>query len=104
LNHYRNIAKETKLGIMVYNNFFASQVDIPIETMAKLAEIPNIVALKECTPIISKFIRIITALGDKISIINGSGTAHEPACASVGAKGFVSGEANFIPKTSLEVY
>jgi 4-hydroxy-tetrahydrodipicolinate synthase len=104
LNHYKNIAKETKLGIMVYNNFFASQMDIPVETMVKLAEIPNIVALKECTPIIPKFIRMMTALGDKISIVNGSGTAHEPACSSVGARGFVSGEANFIPKTSVEIY
>jgi len=104
LNHYRNIARETKLGIMLYNNFFASQVDIPVATMVKLADIPNVVSLKECTPSIPKFISMMTALGDKISIVNGSGTAHEPACAAVGSRGFVSGEANVIPRTSLEIY
>jgi len=104
LNHYETIAKETDLGIMVYNNWFASQLDIPIESMVKLAEIPNIVALKECTPNIHKFIGMINALGDTITIVNGSGTAYEPACSAVGSRGFVSGEANFIPKTSVEIY
>ncbi len=104
LNHYKTIARETNLGIIVYNNWFASQFDIPVETMTKLAEIPNVVALKECTPNIPKFIRMMTALGDKISIVNGSGTAHEPACSVVGSRGFISGEANFIPRTSVEIY
>ena len=104
LNHYKTICKETDLGIMVYNNWFATQVDISIETMSKLAELPNIVALKENTPYIEKFHKIVDTLGNKIAIVNGAGEQHEPYIFLMGAKGFVTGLANFIPKTLLKIY
>ena len=105
ITHYKAVAKETNLGIMVYNNWFASQIDIPVETMVKLVEeVPNIVALKDNSVIISKLARMIKVLGDKISIVNGNGEPHEPYAALMGAKGFVTGEACLIPKTLLEIY
>jgi 4-hydroxy-tetrahydrodipicolinate synthase len=105
LNHYKAIAKETKLGIMVYNNWFASQLDIPIETMVRLVdEVPNIVALKDNSPYISKLSKMIEVLGDRISIVNGSGEPHEPYASLMGARGFVTGEACLIPKTCLSIY
>lgn len=104
LNHYKTICKETDLGIMVYNNWFATQIDVSIETMSKLAELPNIVALKENTPYIEKFHKIVDALGNKIAIVNGAGEPHEPYASLMGAQGFVTGLANFIPKTLLKIY
>jgi 4-hydroxy-tetrahydrodipicolinate synthase len=105
LTHYKAIAKETSLGIMVYNNWFASQLDIPIETMVKLVdEVPNIVALKDNSPYIDKLSRMIQTLGDRISIVNGAGEPHEPYASLMGARGFVTGEACLIPKTCLSIY
>ncbi|MGB9857430.1 MAG: dihydrodipicolinate synthase family protein [Dictyoglomaceae bacterium] len=105
LAHYKAIAKETSLGIMVYNNWFASQLDIPVDLMAKLVdEVPNIVALKDNCNIISKLAQMIEALGDRISIVNGSGEPHEPYAALMGARGFVTGEACVIPKTCVAIY
>jgi len=105
LTHYKEIAKETKLGIMVYNNWFASQFDIPIDTLVKLVdEVPQIVALKDNTPYIEKFARTVKVLGRKISVLNGAGEPHEPYTSQMGAKGFVTGEACLIPKTCLKIY
>lgn len=105
LTHYKAIAEETSLGIMVYNNWFASQFDIPVRTMAKLVEeVPNIVALKENTPFIAKFAEMVRVLGDRIAIINGAGEPHEPYAALMSAKGFVSGIACIIPRTCLSIY
>lgn len=105
LNHYKAIAKETNLGIMVYNNWFASQLDIPIETMVKLVdEVPNIVALKDNCPYIAKLAKMIEVLGDRISIVNGSGEPHEPYASLMGTRGFVTGEACLVPKTCLSIY
>jgi len=105
LTHFKAIAKETKMGIMVYNNWFASQLDIPVDTMVKLVkEVPHIVALKDNSIIVSKLARMIKVLGDKIAVVNGSGQAHEPYAALMGAKGWVTGEASLIPKTCLEMY
>ncbi|MCD6545445.1 MAG: dihydrodipicolinate synthase family protein [Thermotogae bacterium] len=105
LTHYKAIAKETELGIMVYNNWFASQLDIPLETLIKLTnEVPQIVALKDNTPYIEKFKKTVEALGDKITILNGAGEPHEPYTAQMGAKGFVTGEACIIPQTCVNIY
>jgi len=105
LAHYKAIAEETGLGIMVYNNCFASQLDIPVDVMARLVEeVPTIVALKENTPFIAKFAEMVRVLGDKIVIVNGAGEPHEPYAALMGAKGFVSGIACAVPKLSLSIY
>ena len=105
LNHYKAIARETELGIMVYNNWFASQLDIPVETMVRLVdEVPNIVALKDNSPYISKLAKMIETLGERISIVNGAGEPHEPYASLMGSRGFVTGEACIIPKTCLSIY
>jgi len=105
LTHYKAIAEETGLGIIVYNNWFASQLDIPVDVMVRLVEeVPTIVALKENTPSIAKFAEMVRVLGDKIVIVNGTGEPHEPYAALMGAKGFVSGIACVVPKVSLSIY
>lgn len=105
LNHYKAIARETELGIMVYNNWFASQLDVPVETMVRLVdEVPNIVALKDNSPYISKLAKMIETLGERISIVNGTGEPHEPYASLMGSRGFVTGEACIIPKTCLSIY
>jgi len=105
LNHFRAIAKATNMGIMVYNNWFASQLDIPVETMVKLVnEIPNVIALKDNTPYITKMAQMVQAVGDKISVIDGAGEPQEPYAALIGTRGFVTGEACVIPQTCLSIY
>lgn len=104
LAHFSAVAEATELGIMVYNNWFATQVDIPLKTMIQLAELPNLVALKENTLNMTKFINTVDAVGEKMTIFNGMGLSREPACAFVGAKGFVAGIANLLPKTNVDIY
>lgn len=105
LNHFKAVAQESGLGIMVYNNWFASQWDIPVETVEKLVEeVPSVVALKENTPFIAKFAEMARKLGGRIAIINGAGEPHEPYAGLMGARGFVSGIACVIPQTCLAIY
>ena len=47
--HYKKIAEEAKFPIMLYNVPSRTGVNIESETVAKLAEIPEIVAIKEAT-------------------------------------------------------
>ncbi|MCD6406711.1 4-hydroxy-tetrahydrodipicolinate synthase [Candidatus Aerophobetes bacterium] len=103
IEHYKTIAKATKLGITVYNNHFASQVDIPLSVLKKLIEIDNIVGFKENTPLISKLIQVVKEIGDKVNVINGSGERNEPFASFIGVKGVVSALANFAPKTALSM-
>ncbi|MBC7190392.1 4-hydroxy-tetrahydrodipicolinate synthase [Candidatus Aerophobetes bacterium] len=104
IEHYKTIAKATKLGITVYNNYFASQVDIPLSVLKKLVQIDNIVGIKENTPLISKLIQVIKEIGNNVNIINGSGERNEPFSSFIGVKGVVSALANFAPKIALHMY
>jgi len=104
LRHYEAIAKEIDIGIMVYNNWFVTQTDISVQTLERLAEIPNIVGIKENSIVMEKIEDVYYRLGDKINVISGNGDLHEPFLGYMGLPGFVSAFANFIPEKLLEIY
>ena len=104
LRHYREVAKEVAAGIFVYNRCLSNVVDLPVSTLRKLAEMNQVVAVKEETPIFSKFDRTIKELSGKISCINGQGEVYEPYTLLMGSDGFLSCPANFIPSLSLKLF
>lgn len=95
--HYRKIAQEAKFPVMLYNVPGRTGVNIEAETVARLAEIPEIVAIKEATGSIEQMIRIQELCGDKIEILSGEDHLILPML-SIGAKGVVSVVANIMPQ------
>lgn len=49
VDHFKALADTTNIGIMIYNNPKVSGLDMPVPLLERLAEIDNIVALKETT-------------------------------------------------------
>lgn len=101
--HYKKIAEAVDIGVMIYNNPSVSKVYVRPTLMRRLAEIPNIVGVKENTPFIDMFYQQVKAVGHKIPIVQGRGEWWYAATLPYGAKGFVSGLANFMPEFSLEL-
>lgn len=102
-NHFRTVAQSTSLPIMLYNNPPAYRVNIELSTLHRLAEQPNIVALKESAPDPRRFTDIFNALGERYVLFAGlDDVAFEGFC--LGAKGWVSGLTNAFPKESLMLY
>ena len=105
LTHYKAIAAKTNMGIMVYNNWFASQYDLSLDIIKKLVnEVPHIISLKENTTNLAKFAKVTDAVGDKIAVLNGNGPPNEPWTSYMGAKGFITAEACVIPRTFVGIY
>ena len=100
---YKKIANETILPIILYNNPYVSKVDLNVDTLSELSKIDNVVALKECSPVLVKIEEVIRKLSDKIAIITGS-SAPEPYTSLMGSVGFVSGISNALPKYELGLY
>src|SRR6201993_3864852 len=47
-NHYRRIAENTSLPVLLYNNpFHTGGVSIDVDTVARLAQVPNILGVKD---------------------------------------------------------
>jgi 4-hydroxy-tetrahydrodipicolinate synthase len=102
-HHFRTVAQACSLPIMLYNNPPAYRVNIDLGTLARLAEQPNIVALKESAPDSRRFTDIFNALGDRFVLFAGlDDVAFEGIC--LGARGWVSGLTNAFPKESLLLY
>jgi 4-hydroxy-tetrahydrodipicolinate synthase len=67
--HFRKVAEEVDLPIAVYNNPSRVGVNIDTGTIIRLAEIPNIVALKEAAPDVGRLGPIMRAVGDHFHLL-----------------------------------
>ena len=100
--HYKKIAEEAGFPIMLYNVPGRTGVNIESETVARLAEIPEIVAIKEATGSLEQMIRIQDLCGDRIEILSGEDHLILPML-SIGAKGVVSVVANIMPQEMADL-
>ena len=98
--HFRAIAEATKLPIMLYNNPPSYRVNIELDVLARLAEVGNIVAIKESSTDPRRFTDIINGFGERFTLFAGlDDIAFEGL--TLGAKGWVSGMTNAFPVESL---
>ncbi len=101
--HFRSVAEATRLPIMLYNNPPAYRVNIDFPTLERLAQLPNIVALKESAPDPRRFTDLYNAFGERFVLFAGlDDLAFEGLC--LGARGWVSGLTNAFPRESLLLY
>ncbi len=87
--HFRSVAAATRLPIMVYNIPGRTGVNIAPETMARLAEIDNIVALKEAAGSVDQAAEMVKAVKGRMRVYSGDDSLTIPMMA-VGAHGIVS--------------
>ncbi|MFS0772429.1 dihydrodipicolinate synthase family protein [Sphingomonas sp. 1P08PE] len=100
--HFRGVAERTGLPIMLYNNPPAYRTLIDNEVLALVADVANIVAIKESAPDTRRFTDVKTAFGDRYVLFAGlDDVALEGLY--LGAQGWVSGLTNAFPKESVEL-
>jgi len=101
--HFRAIAEATALPIMLYNNPPSYRVNIDLDVLGRLAEVSNIVAIKESSTDPRRFTDLINAFGERFTLFAGlDDIAFEGL--TLGAKGWVSGLTNAFPTESLALY
>jgi 1-pyrroline-4-hydroxy-2-carboxylate deaminase len=71
LRHFRAVAAATGLPWMLYNNPVGYTVDVTPEMFAELADIPNLVALKESSANTRRITELRIAVGDRFAIFTG---------------------------------
>lgn len=92
--HFKAIAEEVDLPMVLYNIPGRCGAGMTPETIARLAEIENIVAIKEATGSLDQASEI--AIRCDITIISGDDSLTLPL-ASIGGKGVISVVANIVP-------
>jgi len=98
--HYKKIAEEVDIPIILYNVPGRTGTNMLPETIAKLSKIPNIVAIKEANPSLDQVSKIISLCD--ITVLSGNDSVTLPIL-SVGGKGVISVAANVVPRQVHEL-
>jgi len=94
--HFAHVAERVDIPIVLYNVPGRTGVNLLPETVARLAEIPNIVAIKEASADLRQASRIIELCGERIAVISGDDFTVLPLLA-IGGKGVISVVSNVAP-------
>ena len=100
--HYKHIAQAARLPLIVYNIPGRTASKIEATTIARLAELDEIVGLKEATGSLDEAQEVIRLCGDRIEVYSGDDALTLPLMA-VGAVGVISVIANVLPKESAAI-
>jgi len=95
--HFKKIAEEVDIPIIVYNVPSRTGINLLPETLAELSEMKNIVGVKEASGNLDQMTQIIELCGDKITLLSGDDKLLLPVL-SIGGKGVISVVANIIPR------
>ncbi|MCK0196216.1 dihydrodipicolinate synthase family protein [Ancylobacter sp. 6x-1] len=100
---YRTLGTECGLPIMIYNNPIAYGVDVTPAILNELADVKNIVCVKEETGDIRRVTDIYNACGDRFSVFCGVDDLLLESVA-LGVTGWVSGMTNAFVSECVELY
>jgi 4-hydroxy-tetrahydrodipicolinate synthase len=100
--HYKKVASEVGIPIIVYNIPGRTGSKIEPETLARLSEIKNVAGVKEATGSVDQAIDVIRLCGDNLAVYSGEDTLTFSLMA-LGGKGVISTVANIAPKEMSQV-
>jgi len=100
--HYKAINDTCDIPIIIYNIPGRSVVDMSVETMARLAKLPNIVGVKDATCDLARPIQTRLAIGKDFCLLTGEDGTTVPYLAAGGA-GTISVTANIAPRMCADL-
>ncbi len=99
--HYLNIAESVDLPTILYNVPSRTGVNLGINLLARLAEHPNIVAIKEASDSADRLVNL-AALSDSLDLYAGNDSQIYTTL-SLGGKGVISVMSNLLPRATHEI-
>ncbi|MFP4313937.1 MAG: 4-hydroxy-tetrahydrodipicolinate synthase [Alphaproteobacteria bacterium] len=101
--HYKKIAQSVELPIVIYNIPGRCIIDMNIQTMAKLAELPNIIGVKDATNDLGRPIEARLKIGTDFCQLSGE-DATSAGFLAQGGHGCISVVANIAPALSAQMH
>ena len=101
--HFEAIAKSTRLPVILYNVPSRTACDLLTDTVVRLAEFDNVVAIKDATGLPSRAGELIAKLGDRMAVLSGDDATTFPLYA-LGARGVISVVSNVAPRTMSDMW
>lgn len=103
-DHYRAVAEATSLPVLLYSNPARTGVKLSVKIVARLAEIENIVGIKDSSGDLELAAQYIESTpGDKFAVVMGRDTLIY-AGLMYGAKGAIAATGNVVPRLVASIY
>jgi 5,6,7,8-tetrahydromethanopterin hydro-lyase len=101
--HYNTIATEVDLPIILYNIPQCTGLPLPWQMVEDLAQIPNVVGVKDSSGQLSFILAVLEKVRDKINVLCGHDEVVVAALAA-GCSGAILASANVIPDIWIQIY
>lgn len=101
--HYNTIATEVDLPIILYNIPQCTGLPLPWQMVEDLAQIPNIVGVKDSSGQLNFILAVLEKVRDKINVLCGHDEVVIAALAA-GCSGAILASANVIPDVWVQIY
>ena len=96
LLHHRALAEAVSLPVLLYNIKGRTAVNLEAETIVRLAEVPNIVGIKEASTDMAHILSLMAAVPDDFSVLSGNDDMTLPIMA-LGGAGVICTLSNLLP-------
>lgn len=100
--HFSLIARSSLLPVIIYNAPGRTVASIEVDTVKKLAQFDNIIAIKDCPSDVSRYAEL-SGISDKFKVFTGDDT-DMVAARSMGAAGVMSVISNLIPDVIVRIH
>jgi len=101
--HFAAVARSTKLPIILYNVPTRTASDLLTDTVVRLAELDNVVGIKDATGNLVRGSELIARVGDRITVLSGDDGTSFPLYAC-GSRGVISVVSNVAPREMAEMW
>jgi 4-hydroxy-tetrahydrodipicolinate synthase len=103
-DHFRRVAESTALPVVLYSNPGPTGVSLDLETVARLAEVPNVAGIKDSSGDLTNTVELVkVAQSDKFAVLNGRDTLILAAL-MFGARGAIPATCNVAPELCVGIY
>jgi len=95
--HFRALVEAVPIPTVVYNVPARTGCDLAVDTLVRLADLKEIVGIKEASGTVQRTEQIIAKLGERLIVLSGEDAINYPLY-TVGARGCISVVSNVAPK------
>lgn len=101
--HFARVAEKVDIPIILYNIPMRTGVNLTVDTVKRLAEIPNIVGIKDSSGNFDQILQYIEKTPEDFIVLSGNDSLALWTL-QAGGKGAICGIANLFPKTMVSIY
>ncbi len=95
--HFKTVAEASKKPVVLYNIKGRTAINLEVDSLVRLLDVPNIAAVKEASGDPGQMARVQRACGDRLAMLSGDDNIT-PALMGLGGRGVISVASNIYPK------